>query len=69
MAEYIAVDRDTRDKLINALLAYKGTPRHRLFEYPYRDDESRAMIDQADKTVTWLLTVLNERPDAPRLAA
>lgn len=50
----------TRERLVNALLAYKGTPRHRLFEYPHRVDDSRRMIQEAESVVTAISAGLYE---------
>lgn len=50
----------TRTSLVDSLLAYKGTPRHKLFEYPHRDDDSRRMIQEAEQVVAAFLAVLHE---------
>lgn len=57
------IDKDTRDRLVNIVLDHGGTPRHRLFEYPYRDDDSRALIEAANSTVTKMLAALNDQPN------
>lgn len=53
-----SISEGTRVSLVDSLLAYKGTPRHKLFEYPHRDDDSRAMIREAEAVVTAILAVL-----------
>ena len=54
------VSTGTRTSLVDSMLAYKGTPRHKLFEYPHRDDDSRRMIQEAEQVVTAFLAVLFE---------
>lgn len=55
-----AVEDATRTRMVDILLAHAGTPRHKLFEYPHRDDDSREMIRKADAAVAELLAVLHE---------
>lgn len=53
------VTQEKLDKMVNIVLRAKGTPRERLFEYPYRDDESRQMIKNAENTVRSIIAVMN----------
>jgi len=43
------------DKMVDAVLAYNKTPRSHLFEYPYREDESLALIRSAENLVNRIL--------------
>lgn len=45
----------TRDRMIDAVLEFNCTPRNRLFEYPWRDDESQALLDAAGAVVDQIL--------------
>lgn len=51
-------DADRREIAQNVILAFNGTPRHRLFEYPYRADDSHLLIAGADKAVTAVLDAM-----------
>ena len=51
-----------RETQVNLLLAYNGTPRHRLFEYPHRDAGSRDLIRKAEATLDAILAA-NPGPD------
>jgi len=42
---------ETFDQMVDKVLEYNGTPRKRLFEYPYRADESRDLIRKAEELV------------------
>lgn len=52
------VDPKTFEKLVNAVLKAKGTPRRELFEYPYNDFESEDIIKSAEATVREMLRIL-----------
>lgn len=43
------------DRMVDAVLEYNKTPRRHLFEYPYRDDESRDLIRSAEGLVSKIL--------------
>lgn len=60
-----ASDDALRTRLTDLLLAYKGTPRHELFEYPHRDSDSRAMIREAEAMALNIIHTLNS-PEATR---
>lgn len=42
-------------QMVDVVLEHNGTPRHRLFEYPYRDDTSQELIDKAEQLVRTIL--------------
>jgi hypothetical protein len=52
------LDREKLDKAVDILLNYNGTPRDRLFEYPYRADESKKLIESAEYVVRRISTTL-----------
>lgn len=54
------ITQEKMDKMINIVLRAKGTPRERLFEYPYRADESQQLIKNAENTVRGIIAVMNE---------
>ena len=64
----IETDAASRERLVNLLLAHRGTPRERLFEYPYRTDESWELIQQAETAVADVLKILNSTPEAEAAA-
>ena len=45
----------TFDQMVDVVLEHNGTPRHRLFEYPFRADTSQALIDKAEHVVRRIL--------------
>lgn len=53
------LEREKLDTVVSMLLRYKGTPRDRLFEYPYRDDESRELIANAETVARRIVAELN----------
>lgn len=53
-----------RERAQDAVLAFIGTPRRELFEYPHRDDESRELIAQADRVVVAVLDAMLSEPSA-----
>lgn len=53
------IEREKLDAAVNILLSYKGTPREHLFEYPYRADDSRKMIENAEYIVRRIDATLN----------
>ena len=55
------LDRETLDKMVNVMLDYNGTPRHRLFEYPYNDYESRAILQKAETAVRRIVALRDEQ--------
>jgi hypothetical protein len=54
------LNKEKLDKAVDILLSYKGTPRDRLFEYPYRADDSRKMIENAEYVVRRISATLNQ---------
>lgn len=54
-----ASDSDLRARMVDLLLAYKGTPRHELFEYPHRDSDSQRMISDAEAMALKIIQTLN----------
>ena len=61
------------DQMVNRVLEYNRTPRRHLFEYPYRADDSRELIRNAEELV-WSLTkgvekvdTIHERPLVDRV--
>lgn len=56
-----ALDKETLDKAVDVLLDYNGTPRRHLFEYPYRADESRAIIAKAEAAVRRIMGIVGEK--------
>lgn len=56
MAEQL--DKKTFEKLVDEVLKSNGTPRRELFEYPYNEFESRALIKKAEATVHKMLGIL-----------
>lgn len=53
-------EKKFRRKLVDRILEYKGTPRTWLFEYPYRADESQAIIKKAEKLLDDLIQMIEE---------
>lgn len=53
-----SVDGATRAQMVDIVLAHAGTPRHELFEYPNRADDSLKMIRKADAAVLDIITAL-----------
>lgn len=51
------VSTEDFNKMVDLVLKSNGTPRHQLFEYPHRDDDSRQMINKAE-TVVWEILTL-----------
>lgn len=51
------VSSENFEKMVDIVLAHNGTPRHRLFEYPHRDDDSRRMIQEAEMVVRRILAL------------
>lgn len=49
--------QDLRDRMIDVVLEFNGTPRRRLFEYPWRADESRALLKAAGDVVDQVLAL------------
>lgn len=47
------------NKMVDLVLANGGTPRNYLFEYPYNEFESRALIAKAEKVVNEILHMLD----------
>jgi hypothetical protein len=43
------------DQMVDAVLEHNGTPRHKLFKYPHRADDSRDMIRAAGEVVRQIL--------------
>lgn len=43
------------EQMVNVVLDHSRTPRTRLFEYPYRGDESRKLIKDAEEAVKKIL--------------
>lgn len=54
------VSKKTFDQMVNIVLEHGGTPRRHLYEYPYNDYESRALIAKAESAVRSILKVLND---------
>ena len=54
------VSQETMNQLVDTLLEYSGTPRRHLFEYPYRDDESRELIAKATRTARKMIATLED---------
>ena len=54
-------DRKVLDSMVDAVLDYNRTPRSHLFEYPYRADESRILINNAEILVKKILRMQNEK--------
>lgn len=53
------LDKETFDQLVDVVLEYGGKPRRWLFEFPYREDESRQIIQIAEDTVRRMLGIIN----------
>lgn len=57
------VTREAFAQMRNDILFLMGTPYDSLFEYPHRDDDSRAYINKAEDMVRKHLTMLGLRWD------
>ena len=53
------ITQETLDKMADVVLDYNRTPRRHLFEYPYRADESRQLIKNAEE-VAWNILPLQQ---------
>lgn len=51
------IDQEKLKGMVDLVLEQNGTPRHKLFEYPHRDDDSRAMIAAAENLVRTILRI------------
>lgn len=51
------VSSQSFNEMVDIILATKGTPRHHLFEYPHRADDSRRMIAEAEAVVRKILNI------------
>lgn len=51
---------ETYNKMVDLVLASNGTPRHHLYEYPHRADDSDRMIAKAKQVVDSILRLANE---------
>lgn len=47
------------DSLVDIVLEHGGTPRRRLFEYPYNEYESRDLIAKAEKAVKSMVAIID----------
>lgn len=54
------VSSEQFSKMTDVVLDSMGTPSKRLFEYPYRADESRNLIAKAEATVNKILAIATE---------
>lgn len=52
------ISKKQRTELVDVLLAYSGTPRHRLYEYPHRDNDSDRYIANAEAVLDKILSAL-----------
>lgn len=48
------------EQLVDIVLEHGGTPRNRLFEYPYNAFESRDLTSKAENAVKSILKVVDE---------
>lgn len=48
------------EQLVDIVLEHGGTPRKRLFEYPYNAFESRELTSKAESAVKRILKVIDE---------
>lgn len=66
LGEYIMADKLSKkafDSLVDIVLEHGGTPRRRLYEYPYNDFESRDLITKAETAVKRIVAVIDrEKP-------
>lgn len=52
------ISKRQRTDLVDVLLAYSGTPRHHLYEYPHRDNDSDRYIANAEAVLDKILSAL-----------
>lgn len=52
------VSKKAFDQMVNIVLEHGGTPRKRLYEYPYNDFESRDLIANAERAVKRIVAVI-----------
>lgn len=52
------VSKKAFDQMVNIVLEHGGTPRKRLYEYPYNDFESRDLIASAERAVKRIVAVI-----------
>lgn len=60
----LPMSKKARAELVNVLLDYSGTPRHRLYEYPHRDDDSDRFIANAEAVLDKMFSVLEQASQA-----
>lgn len=51
------MDKDTMDRMTDAVLEYNGTPRDKLCEYPYNTYDSLNLIQDAERVVRTVLAL------------
>ncbi|MNW58102.1 hypothetical protein D3C74_359480 [compost metagenome] len=57
MSNHIPLNPDAERQCVELLLEYHGTPMHRLYEYPHRDDDSDRYIANAKSLLAKILAV------------
>lgn len=55
MSNPIPLNPDAKRKCVDMLLAYSGTPRDHLYEYPHRSDDSDRYISNAESLLDQIL--------------